>query len=187
MIQRDASLITQLTSHLEDSPLAFYITTTSAGALGLLVFIFGLRTLRRVRRVALSDRGSSASSAKIRRVSASRGTSYLGASEGALWETYGYPMTDPMGPGVGAGAGVGAGGAGAGASAMRARMGLELARVNALKAGGVGMGEKRRVWDVILRRKGGGVGRASGVDLGAGMGIGAPWKWARGKAKWAKE
>ena len=46
----------QLTSTLESSPYAFLVTTASAGFFGLFIFIYGLRHLRRVRRVALSDR-----------------------------------------------------------------------------------------------------------------------------------
>ena len=41
---------------MESSPYAFLITTASASILGLFIFIYGLRHLRRVRRVALSDR-----------------------------------------------------------------------------------------------------------------------------------
>ena len=44
----------QLTSHLEASPAAFYIVSGSVTALAMLVFAYGLRVLRRVRRVGLS-------------------------------------------------------------------------------------------------------------------------------------
>ncbi|KAI9637861.1 putative magnesium ion transporter [Dioszegia hungarica] len=48
-----------LTSSLESTPYAFYIATGSAGTIALLIWIYGYRVLRRVRRVALSDKSSS--------------------------------------------------------------------------------------------------------------------------------
>ena len=47
-----------MTSNLETTPFAFYVATGSAATLALLIWIYGYRVLRRVRRVALSDRSS---------------------------------------------------------------------------------------------------------------------------------
>lgn len=73
-----------LTSHLESSPIAFYIATGSAAGFGVLIFLFGLKTLRRVRRVALSDSAG-------RRGYGARG---LAISLAPKWEH--LPPVDPL-------------------------------------------------------------------------------------------
>lgn len=59
MDREGTELTSQLTSSLESTPYAFYIATGSAGTIALLIWIYGYRVLRRVRRVALSDKSSS--------------------------------------------------------------------------------------------------------------------------------